>query len=339
MKIGDHEVHDLAALLPLMEGKPFEELVQDVTEHGLRDPIVLLPAIHRDPEMILDGRNRLRACLEAGRKPRFVYYRESTDLASLIEYVRSQNLRRRHLSPTQIANAGLMFDDWYRDAAKSRMRNGGAIGGRSRRRGSADLRDPCAGKSSAALADGLGVSARTVENVRRARKLGTPEVVAAMAGGELSGDTAKDLVRLEPDDQDDALSESRRTGQSVRSLVKEKLAAPEAPSKPASDVEAAQVAVIVVHHTSRFSRDATEARVVKRTLRKAGVRVLSVCQDIHDDPIGRLVEGIFECIDEYESDANGIRTAASLDELVRQGFFPGRRPPYRKHSCYGQRWK
>lgn len=262
MKIGAHEVHDLAALLPLMEGKPFEELVADIREHGLREPVVLLPAIHRDPEMILDGRNRLRACLEAGRKPRFVYYRGSTDLASLIEYVRSQNLLRRHLSPTQIANAGLMYDDWYKAAAKSRMRNAGAIGGRSHpkgradlrfpsagpskpkapKKGSADLRSPSTGKSSAALAKDLGVSARTVENVRRARKLGTPEVVAAMASGELSADTAKDLVRLEHAEQDHALDESRRTGQSVRSVVKDKLTASGLTSKPAPDIESVRAA-------------------------------------------------------------------------------------------------
>lgn len=34
------------------------------------------------------------------------------------------------------------------------------------------------------------------------------------------------------------------------------------------------IAVIVVHHTSWFTRDATHARVVKKELRRAGVRVL-----------------------------------------------------------------
>jgi len=43
--------------------------------------------------------------------------------------------------------------------------------------------------------------------------------------------------------------------------------------RPGSDV-----AVIVVHHSSRFTRDAMEARVVKTKLRRAGVRVCSVSQ-------------------------------------------------------------
>jgi site-specific DNA recombinase len=93
--------------------------------------------------------------------------------------------------------------------------------------------------------------------------------------------------------------------------------------RPGSDV-----AVIVVHHSSRFTRDAMEARVVKTKLRRAGVRVCSVSQDLPDDPMGKLMEGFFECIDQYESELNGLRTSAALAEAVRQGYFPGSRPPF-----------
>jgi DNA invertase Pin-like site-specific DNA recombinase len=93
--------------------------------------------------------------------------------------------------------------------------------------------------------------------------------------------------------------------------------------KPGSDI-----GTIVVHHTSRFTRNATQARVVKEQLRKQGVKVVSVCQELNDDPIGRLIEGIFECIDQYESEVNGMRTIAAMREAVRQGFFPGSTPPY-----------
>lgn len=93
--------------------------------------------------------------------------------------------------------------------------------------------------------------------------------------------------------------------------------------KPGSDI-----GTIVVHHTSRFTRNATQARVVKEKLRKQGIKVLSVCQDLNDDPIGQLIEGIFECIDQYESEVNGMRTIAAMREAVRQGFFPGSTPPY-----------
>ena len=93
--------------------------------------------------------------------------------------------------------------------------------------------------------------------------------------------------------------------------------------RPGSDV-----AMIVVHHSSRFTRDAMEARVVKTKLRRAGVRVCSVTQELSDDPMGKLMEGFFECIDQYESELNGLRTSAAMAEAVRQGFFPGSRPPF-----------
>jgi DNA invertase Pin-like site-specific DNA recombinase len=93
--------------------------------------------------------------------------------------------------------------------------------------------------------------------------------------------------------------------------------------RPDSDV-----AVIVVHHTSRFTRDSTEARVVKAKLRRIGVRVASVCQEITDDPMGKLIEGLFECIDQYESELNGVRTSGAMREAVRQGYFPGAQRPY-----------
>jgi site-specific DNA recombinase len=88
------------------------------------------------------------------------------------------------------------------------------------------------------------------------------------------------------------------------------------------------IGTIVVHHTSRFTRDATHARIVKSKLRRAGVRVLSALQEIADDPMGTLMEGLFECIDQYESELNGLRTSAAMREAVRQGFYPGARPPY-----------
>lgn len=88
------------------------------------------------------------------------------------------------------------------------------------------------------------------------------------------------------------------------------------------------ISTIVVHHTSRFTRDATHARVVKTKLRKAGVRVLSVLQDFADDPMGTLMEGLFECIDQYESELNGLRTSAAMREAVKQGFWPGARAPF-----------
>jgi hypothetical protein len=44
--------------------------------------------------------------------------------------------------------------------------------------------------------------------------------------------------------------------------------------------------------------------------------------------MGKVVEGVFELIDEYESVINGVRTAAAMAEAVRQGFYPSGKPPF-----------
>jgi len=93
--------------------------------------------------------------------------------------------------------------------------------------------------------------------------------------------------------------------------------------RPGSDI-----GTIVVYHTSRFTRNATEARVVKEKLRKMGVRVVSVCQETKDDPMGQLIQGIYECMDQYESEMNGLRVSAASREAILRGYFPGTRPPY-----------
>ena len=56
--------------------------------------------------------------------------------------------------------------------------------------------------------------------------------------------------------------------------------------------------------------------------------MLSVSQDFADDATGKLIEGFFECFDQYESELNGLRTSAAMRESVRQGFYPGAHAPY-----------
>jgi hypothetical protein len=89
------EVHPLTDMFPLMQGSEFETLVEDIRQHGL-----LLPIVVDREGRLLDGRNRLRACLAAGVRPRF----ETWDGTGTAEgLILSLNMRRQHLNKSQRA--------------------------------------------------------------------------------------------------------------------------------------------------------------------------------------------------------------------------------------------
>src|SRR5262245_5969875 len=85
--------HPLADRFPPIEGVEFDELVADIKANGLIEPIVMLD------DMILDGRNRYRACLAAGVEPTTVNGDGWIDDAAA--YVISANIRRRNLTAEQ----------------------------------------------------------------------------------------------------------------------------------------------------------------------------------------------------------------------------------------------
>ncbi|HYQ41912.1 MAG TPA: recombinase family protein [Polyangiaceae bacterium] len=92
-----------------------------------------------------------------------------------------------------------------------------------------------------------------------------------------------------------------------------------------------EIGTIIVTHGSRFMRNATKARVHKEALRKRGVRVVAIQQEVSNDPNGRFAEGMFELIDQLESETNGVRTRAGMSENARQGYFNGSKPPFGFH--------
>lgn len=86
--------------------------------------------------------------------------------------------------------------------------------------------------------------------------------------------------------------------------------------------------VILTVTTNRFFRNAEKARVYKKMLKKLNVRVIAIKQEVADDPMGDIVGGIFELIDEYESEMIAIHTRRGMLENARQGYSNGARTPY-----------
>ena len=134
MKILGYEVHPAAAVFELLSEPELALLAEDIKARGLIEKITL----HKD--VLLDGRNRLRACKLAGVDPRFDEWRPKTDDPEKeeIDWIVSKNLRRRHLSESQRGMVGADLLPVYEAAAKKRM----VAGGGDKRSGRANLPTP-----------------------------------------------------------------------------------------------------------------------------------------------------------------------------------------------------
>ena len=77
------------------------------------------------------------------------------------------------------------------------------------------------------------------------------------------------------------------------------------------DAEKRQFQTIIVWKLDRFARNRYDSAVYKRILKKYGVKVVSVMENITDSPEGIILEGLLESMAEYYS--------ANLSENVRRG--------------------
>ena len=86
--------------------------------------------------------------------------------------------------------------------------------------------------------------------------------------------------------------------------------------------------VIVVHSFSRFFRDAYKFEYHRRKLAKGSVGVISMTQEVGEDPMGEMVRQILNLFDEYQSKENAKHVLRAMNENARQGYWNGARPPF-----------
>jgi N6-adenosine-specific RNA methylase IME4/ParB-like chromosome segregation protein Spo0J len=181
------QFHPLADIFPLVEGAEFDELVADIREHGLHEPIVVFE------DKILDGRNRYRACEAAGVEPTFTAYTGDDPIA----YVVSLNLRRRHLDESQRAMVAAKLATLK--LGDNQHSEGLPIGR------SSEL---------------LNVGERTVARAREVQEHGTPELVSAVERGAVSVSAAADVATLPVQEQREIVArgegEILRAAQDIR---------------------------------------------------------------------------------------------------------------------------
>ena len=171
--------HPIAETFPLLEGTEFDALVADIKTE-LREPITTYEG------KVLDGRNRLRACIQAGVTPRFEEY-EGDDP---VGFVTSKNLHRRHLTNGQRAMIGAELAGLRqgRPATKSGQLTG------LRQQEAANL---------------LKTSTRAIRRADDIRKHGVPELQDAVARGMIKVSAASVIATVKPERQRKILSLDR----------------------------------------------------------------------------------------------------------------------------------
>lgn len=167
-----YTAHPSAECFPLIDGQRFRDLVDDIRANGLREPITLW----RDAEgaeWLLDGRNRARACAEAGVSPSVKWWDGENPWA----FVWSLNAERRDLDDGQRAYIRLdivagerrwLEECATRKAGRPLLDNSGNVAGINRKRKSIVERPQR--ETRAALAREAKVSPRTAQKAITVRK-------------------------------------------------------------------------------------------------------------------------------------------------------------------------
>jgi hypothetical protein len=106
----EYPVHPAAEAFRMLADDELQALADDIAEKGLFDPIML----DRAGEMLVDGRNRLKACRLAGVEPRFERLPVGIDP---VGYIVSKNINRRDLTKGQKAIALALI---YPEGARGR---------------------------------------------------------------------------------------------------------------------------------------------------------------------------------------------------------------------------
>jgi len=174
------EFHPIAELFPLMTGAEFESLKSDIAENGLRQAIWL----HTDGR-IVDGRNRYRACTELGIEPE---YRTWNGEGSLVTFVVSLNLHRRHLNSSQRAVVTVDILPEARERQLATLKQNTSVVEKIPQRSGQ-------GKARTQAAEVVGTNERYVSDAK-ALQTDAPELLPEVRAGTLNILQAKQLATL-----------------------------------------------------------------------------------------------------------------------------------------------
>lgn len=189
-------IHPAAESFRLMTEEEFARLAASIQEHGLVDDIIIGRVNGADNEMLVDGRNRLRACESVGVEPRFhtIEFENDDAVKTFIE-TRSE---RRDLSKGERAmGLALLYPEPERGRGKKDQARKGA--------------------------ETASISYRRIQEARQVRKH-SRELAEAVRDGTTKLDDALEIVKRARDlvqTDETQLARLRREAPDLAELVEE----------------------------------------------------------------------------------------------------------------------
>lgn len=197
IKLGPYQVHPFADAFPLIEGEEFDQLVLDIKKNGLREPIVL----NHDRTVLIDGRNRYRACDAAGVDPVYETLGARYAEPMVLDLIVSKNLARRQMNPGQRAMAALEYERLYAEAVRTEesVRKTTPPHRHASQNTSADLhlsnmQPQYERKSASKAAKAVGASGRAVAQAKAVARE-APDLANKVRAGEVALDAAYKQAR------------------------------------------------------------------------------------------------------------------------------------------------
>ena len=162
--------HPAAELFPRLSESELVALKNDILAHQQEHPIIVWN------DMIVDGRNRFRACEMLGRKPK-IKEMQFADEAAVISYIISTNMRRRHLTESQRAMIAAELATLGEGRPTKETASIGAVN-----------------LSQSEAADQMQVSRRSVQRAAEVQEK-APDLAAKVKSGELKVSKAASMAR------------------------------------------------------------------------------------------------------------------------------------------------
>jgi ParB-like chromosome segregation protein Spo0J len=188
-------IHPAANLFPMMTDEEYQALREDIKTHGQLEPIIYWK------NMLVDGRNRLKACEELNIEPKEVELMDETDP---VAYVLSYNLHRRHLTTSQRAMVS---------ANVANLKHGGDR--------KSEQESNCTLEESAKL---LNVSVDSVKRAKKVKDKGTPELAEMVSSGKVSVDAASKVATKPKAEQEAIVAKGPAAVKEAAACVPKKVA-------------------------------------------------------------------------------------------------------------------